>query len=341
MAKQGTKRKTTILLRLSALGDVAMTLPFVYEACRQNPDRDFVFVTQSFPAKLFIDKPSNLRTLVFSKKTDQTLPFALKLHRECPGADVTDLHSVPRTQWIRFILRLLGHKVTALRKPRLLRRKLLERGPEAAVPRELYVPPMTALYGDTLRKAGLLRETNGRPLPKGTTDRKIGLALFAQHEGKMLLPTQEEELVRLLSEGFPDCEILLYGANETYERQRREELAAPYANVRVVSHEAFADELREISTLACMVSMDSANQHIARFLSVPVVSIWMQTHPAAGFLPYAMDEKDCIGVNLPCRPCSIYGNKPCKRRDWACKHRLDLTRLLPAVQGLIDRDSRM
>ena len=168
-------------------------------------------------------------------------------------------------------------------------------------------------------------------MPKGRTEKKIGLALFAQHEGKMLLPTQEEELVRLLSEGFPDYEILLYGANETYERGRREELAAPYENVRVVTREAFGDELREISTLACMVSMDSANQHIARFLGVPVVSIWMQTHPAAGFLPFGMKEEDCIGVDLQCRPCSVYGNKPCKRRDWACKHCLDLARVLTAV----------
>ena len=335
MANQGKRPKAVLLFRLSALGDVAMTLPFVYESCRRHPEREVVFVTQSFPAKLFIDKPSNLRTLVFSKKEDKTLPFALNLHREYPGAEVVDLHSVPRTKWFSFILRLLGHKVTALRKPRLLRSLLLNREPEEVVPWEHYVPPMTVLYAKTLRKAGLFGESEGHSLPKGRTEKKIGLALFAQHEGKMLLPTQEEELVRLLSEGLPDFEILLYGANATYERGRREELSAPYPNVRVATHEAFEDELREISTLACMVSMDSANQHIARFLGIPVVSIWMQTHPAAGFLPFGMDEKDCIGVNLNCRPCSIYGNKPCKRRDWACKHRLELSQVLSAVKGKV------
>ncbi|WP_148296696.1 glycosyltransferase family 9 protein [Porphyromonas cangingivalis] len=41
-------------------------------------------------------------------------------------------------------------------------------------------------------------------------------------------------------------------------------------------------EIDEISTLECMVSMDSANQHIASLVSTPVVSLWGATHPAAG-----------------------------------------------------------
>ena len=28
--------------------------------------------------------------------------------------------------------------------------------------------------------------------------------------------------------------------------------------------------------------------------------------------------EDCIQKKLPCRPCSIYGNKPCLRGDMAC-----------------------
>lgn len=326
---------TVILFRLSALGDVAMTLPFVYEACQKNPKTRFVFVTQAFPSKLFVDPPENLETIVFSKKEDKLLPFAFRLHRLDPKSHIIDLHAVPRTKWLSLILRLLGHRVTSLVKPRGARQKLLKRVAQPSVPKGLYVPPITRLYSETLSGGDIQGIGQGRPIPKAVTEKKIGLALFAQHEGKMLLPTQEEELVALLSQSFPDYEVKLYGANETYELQRRHELSSPYPNVSVSSHKRFEEEMREISSLACMISMDSANQHIARFLGVPVVSIWMQTHPAAGFLPYGMPESDCIGIDLDCRPCSIYGNKPCRRRDWACKRKLDLHEVIEKTRLIL------
>lgn len=331
---KGRHDPDVIFIRLSALGDVAMTLPFVYEICRQNPSGRFLFVTTPFPSKLFIDKPANLRTVVFRKKEDRTIPFALRLHKMARRAEVVDLHAVPRTRWITLVLRLLGHHVTTLDKPREARRRLLGRRFEPEVPRSLYVPRMTQLYRETLGRARFPYDGEAKSLGKAETEKKIGLALFARHEGKMLLPTQEEELVALLSQNFPDFEIMLYGANETYELERRRELATPYSNVLVASHATFEDEMHEISSLACMVSMDSANQHIARFLGVPVVSLWMQTHPAAGFLPFGMTEEDCIGTDLECRPCSVYGNKPCRRRDWACKHRLDLGSVIERIKAV-------
>lgn len=332
----GNKRqREVIFLRLTALGDVAMTLPFVYAACRQNPSVSFTFVTTPFPARLFVDKPDNLRVIPFHKKRDKTLSFALHLHKLFSRAEVVDLHVVPRTRLMSFVLSLPGHRVARLRKPRRDRLSLIRRPETPQVPIELYVLPMTRLYGDTLRRAGLLAVPPSVKVRPYDPDKRIGLALFAQHEGKMLLPTQEEELVSLLSSGFPDYEIRLYGAGVTYELERRKELATPYPNVTVSTPESFEDELSEIAHLSCMVSMDSANQHIARFLGVPVVSLWMQTHPAGGFLPFGMDENDCIGVDLSCRPCSIYGNKPCRRRDWACKRELDLTMVTRHVRALI------
>ena len=310
-----------------------MTLPYIFAACRQNPESRFLFVTTPFPSRILSEKPANLEVAVFRKKEDKIISFVRKLHHLAPHAEVIDLHSVPRTKWFDFFLRLLGHKITVLDKPRKARSLLLSRPPEPEVPSALYVPPMTRLYSETLQKAGIPFDGVALTLGRRQTARRIGLALFAQHEGKMLLPTQEEKLVRMLSEAFETHQIILYGAPVTYELERRRELSSPYENVSVAEHASFADELKEISSLTCMISMDSANQHIARFLSVPVVSIWMQTHPAAGFLPLGMDEADCIGTDLPCRPCSIYGNKPCKRRDWACKHRLDLSEVIKSVQS--------
>lgn len=67
-----------------------------------------------------------------------------------------------------------------------------------------------------------------------------------------------------------------------------------------------------------MLSMDSANMHLASLVGTRVVSLWGGTHPYAGFLGWNQKPEDCIQVDLLCRPCSVYGNKDCLRGDYAC-----------------------
>ena len=58
--------------------------------------------------------------------------------------------------------------------------------------------------------------------------------------------------------------------------------------------------------------------HLASLVDTPVVSVWGATHPYAGFMGWRQRMDHAIQIDLPCRPCSIYGNKPCLRGDYAC-----------------------
>ena len=78
-------------------------------------------------------------------------------------------------------------------------------------------------------------------------------------------------------------------------------------------------ELVLMSHLDVMISMDSANMHLASLVATPVVSVWGATHPYAGFMGWGQSEDNAVQVDLPCRPCSIYGNKVC-RRGGSYKH---------------------
>ena len=62
-----------------------------------------------------------------------------------------------------------------------------------------------------------------------------------------------------------------------------------------------------------MVSMDSANMHLASLYGVPVVSIWGGTHPYLGFYGWGQQMENAVQVDLDCRPSSVFGNKPCPR----------------------------
>jgi len=69
-----------------------------------------------------------------------------------------------------------------------------------------------------------------------------------------------------------------------------------------------------------MISMDSANMHIAALTGIHIVSIWGATHPYAGFTPYISNSRSHIVQNedLSCRPCSVFGNKPCYKGTMEC-----------------------
>ena len=78
-----------------------------------------------------------------------------------------------------------------------------------------------------------------------------------------------------------------------------------------------------MSHLDVMLSMDSVNMHLASIAGTRVVSLWGATHPYAGYLGYGQSHDDVIQADLGCRPCSLHGNRLCKRGDYACLTQID------------------
>ncbi len=99
---------------------------------------------------------------------------------------------------------------------------------------------------------------------------------------------------------------------------------------------SLADELILISHLDAMISMDSANMHFASLVHVPVVSVWGATHPYAGFLGWNQKVENAVQVELHCRPCSVFGNKPCYRGDWACMNMISPSMIAERVISVIN-----
>jgi ADP-heptose:LPS heptosyltransferase len=127
----------------------------------------------------------------------------------------------------------------------------------------------------------------------------------------------EQVLAALVQQPATTVLLMGGGANEVAQLTA---LAAKYpAAVVIAGRYTLPEELVVISQLDVMISMDSANMHLASLFGVPVVSIWGATHPFAGFMGYGQSIHNAVQVNdLSCRPCSIFGNKPCFRGDHAC-----------------------
>ena len=153
-----------LVIRLSAIGDVAMTIPVVYSAARLNTEDKFTVLTQAFLIPLFRNLPENVDVIgINTRTTEHSLPGLLKftsalLHY--PFDAVLDLHDVLRTVIIRTLFRLKGRKVYVVDKARIERHRLTDRKNTHKRP----LRPMIERYADVFRKAGLAYQSIFRSL---------------------------------------------------------------------------------------------------------------------------------------------------------------------------------
>ena len=94
-------------------------------------------------------------------------------------------------------------------------------------------------------------------------------------------------------------------------------------------------ELALISQLDLLLSMDSANMHFSSLVGTRVSSVWGATYIYSGFYGYRQRPEDVIGLPLPCRPCSQFGQKECSRGDWACLTQLPAEKIVSRVQAAL------
>ncbi len=337
-----------LVIRLSAIGDVAMTVPVIYSAAKANPQHTFTVLTQAFLIPLFMNRPQNVRVMgINTKGPEKTLFGLLRFASALVKYDfdmVLDLHNVIRSTIITTLFRLKGTKVYVLEKARKERKQLTARKNKVYKP----LRPVIERYADVFRAAGLnytetftsLYETRPANLSAmeeiaGSKKGKwIGIAPFAKHQGKIYPIDEMEQVVGLLSEQ-EDYTIFLFGGRG-YEEAVLDQWAYQYPRVKsVVGKYSLDNELALISQLDVLLCMDSANMHFASLVGTKVVSIWGATHPYTGFYGYHQKPENAIQVDLPCRPCSIYGQKPCYRGDWACMKQISPEMIVEKVKQSI------
>ena len=81
--------------------------------------------------------------------------------------------------------------------------------------------------------------------------------------------------------------------------------------------------------------MDSLAMHMASLVATPVVSVWGATHPALGFLGYGCSPEGILQVDMPCRPCSVYGEMKCQYGDYRCLRAITPEMIVDKVDEMI------
>ena len=349
MAAKGSNTPTVLALRFSAIGDVAMTIPVVYGAARLNPTIRFVVVTRRNVAPIFVNRPANVEVHDVDLGCDRyrglrgMVRLMGDLRRQYDPIAVADLHDVLRTKVLSLMARLHGIPVAVINKGRADKKRLCRQGADQTAP----LKSTTSRYREVFNRLGYHSAIPFEPLfgregadiaalpvklPAGPL---IGVAPFAAHPGKIYPVERMTRVIELLLERHPDATVYLFGGGAD-ESRRLAEMAARFEPGRVVSlaemHLGFAREMAIISRLNVMIVMDSANMHLASLTGTPTVSIWGQTHPAAGFCPD--DTLPVQRTDLPCRPCSVYGNRRCPYGNFPCLD-IDPAAVVDAVDTII------
>ena len=348
------KTEHILIIRFSAIGDVAMTVPVVYSLAQQYPHIRITMLSRPSAQPFFQDLAPNVSFMGADIKGEyKGIKGLNSLYRRLTAKNFTavaDLHNVIRSDYLRMRFNIDRYKVAHIDKHRDGKRQLIAENNKVFRQQ----PTSFQNYADVFAKLGypikmnftsifpkeggnlrLLSEAIGG---KKAFQQWIGIAPFAAHQGKIYPIEKMEQVVDIISRRHPSCRIFFFGGGQS-EMDIINSLVEKYPNSVNASANlgGLRNELTLMSHLDVMVSMDSSNMHMASLVGCPVVSVWGATHPFAGFMGWGQKEADTVQVDLPCRPCSIYGNKPCLRGDYACLNSIEPETVADHIESVLTR----
>ena len=310
-------------MRLSAMGDVAMTGPILRAFNAKYPNVKLTVISTPFFQPLFNNLP-NVSFLPFDKKGKHKGflgLFRLFLDLRKSNIDAfADLHNVLRLKVFRKLLALTGKKVAFTHKGRTEKKEVTRAVNKIFRP----LPTVFERHAKVFEELGFPIDLSNPTFPDKSklsseilsvvgekTQKWIGIAPFAQHDSKVYPLDLMEKVIDQLAQN-PGNKILLFGGGKK-EIETLESLTKSYNNVISVAGKLkFNQEIQLISNLDVMLSMDSGNGHIAAIFGVKTITLWGATHPYLGFSPFHQPEENSLvsDRNLyPKLPTSIYGNK--------------------------------
>ena len=338
-----------LAIRFSSMGDVALTVPVLRGVLENNPDLEITMVSNGSYEAMFHD----IDRLTFYRvdlKNYEGFSGLYRLFKELKKLNhwdaLIDLHNVMRTWTIGGFFKMAGVPVFKLDKGRsekkaLVRKenkhfKLLKHTTE----RYLDVFKAFGIQGDVASGDVLhIDDRASKSLEEFLTENElikdkmwIGLAPFSKHKQKTWPLSKITSLIEVLGEK-DIYQIFLLGGVE--EAEDLKSLAALYPHcLNLAGVFSLDEEIALMHQLNAVVAMDSFNMHLAALCNTKVISIWGGTHRFAGFGPLNGNENNIVQIShndLTCRPCSVFGIKPCYRGDLACLKGIEVDDVLKLI----------
>src|SRR6056300_736665 len=313
-----------------------MTLPMIRAFKRAFPEVELSMLSKAFPLTIF-SLESGLNTIAFDPQKYRGFFGLWQLSKSIVAegiTDVADLHFSLRSRVLCLFLRLRGLNISQRSKQRRLRRQWTSKGPKPKKLLDTQVQAylkVIAQLGFVLEEKSLLDEMVKNRV--SSKSQKVGIAPFAAHKHKTYPTNLTAELLKDLSIKY---QTVLFGAQGIESQQFDQWVSEGIAheNAAMLS---FERQLQEMQSLGVMISMDSANGHIAANYGIPVITIWGATAPSCGFSVLAQTNENQFQPDpekYPFLPSSIFGKSTFKGYETAMES-IDPKAILKRVDQLM------
>ncbi len=325
-----------LVVRFSSLGDIVLTTPVLMALEERYPRARIDYLLKEQYAPLLENHPSGCGIVVLREDVRRDSGTYLRFCDDLKGKGydlIVDLQGNGRSLVLR--RRVFGdyvkvHKGTV---GRLLLVKFGRGRDKYPDIRRKFLKTIARLNieWDRVPARAVLGSTDSEKLSaveKFFSEVKRMDRLIAVHPGsrwplKNWGDERYNKLVReLLSRGY---EVLVLG-----ERQDS------FPKTCIFAGETSLRELISLIALsAVFVGNDSGPLHIAEGVGTPSVGILGPTHPSLGYAPAHAGSR-ILGVELDCRPCTLFGSGKCRKESQLCMEGVTPQQVAEAVEDLFN-----
>lgn len=325
--------KRILIIRFSSIGDIILTTPVVRCLKQQLPGVEVHYLTKKqfqpiLVANPYIDRlwlyDRDFKTLIPQLKS-QGFDFVVDLHKNYRSNFVVhqlkcDHASFPKLNWQKWLLVRTG--IDLLPKVHIVDR---------------YFTAVHAL-GVKNDKQGLDHFIPSEEivsldlLPERHREGFIAVVIGGKHNTKIFPAEKVAEVAKGLQ--YP---MVLLGGKEDFSRGERIAEACGEQVINACGNYTLNQSASLLKLSKAVLTNDTGLMHMATAFGTPIVSVWGNTIPGFGMVPYMPQYEDGRSFlaevkGLSCRPCSKIGYETCPKRHFRCMKDIQVEAIIEALK---------
>lgn len=319
-----------LIIRLSSMGDVALTTYTVRSIKKNYPNLNIDFITLENYSEIYDYSPYIRNTYLFNKEfsTQQQFDFKNEILSKNNGkySAVLDLQNNFRSNKL---IKNLSDKIYKFKKRRLHKlslvyfKKSIDKS-GLSIP-ELYLKSFANLpiiddgkgleiWTSEDKKANIYLPYHKNKIKKDVFT--IGIAPGAHFFTKRYPSEKLTRVVNILKQQI-SCNFVLIGGKEDFDLCEKIRKANPELISNKSGSESIMQTINIIDSCDALISNDTGVMHLAAARQVPIIAIFGSSVREFGFTPFRV-RNEILEVQLNCRPCSHIGRSKCPKTHFNC-----------------------
>jgi heptosyltransferase-2 len=316
-----------LIIRLSSIGDILLSTPFVRQVRQKFPEAQIDFVIKDVYKDLIKHNPhiDNIYTIKLEDRNSDLSEMKQVLEKQSYHV-VFDLHNNIRSNYLK--RNINAGTTRSIRKDKL-KQSLLVWFKINKYDKEISIPER---YLSVARDFGVVDDRKGLELfwdnaiielaEKKAISNGFDLnsSFFALAPGAGFFtkrwPIKKfEQLIEIIRER-ENASIVIFGGAE--DKKIGSELTKMKNVIDFCGKLSLLESAYLISKGKVIISNDSGLMHMATAVQTPVLAIFGSTVRELGFFPYRSKSRITENSEISCRPCSHIGRHKCPKNHFKC-----------------------